>query len=186
MRFKTMFSPVQIGPMTVKNRFVVPPMGNNFANTDGTWSDQSVAYYAERAKGQFGMVTIEATVVHEGAKGGPRKPCLYNDNSIESLKRICDACHAEGAKVSIQLQNAGPEGNAKNAGAPIKAATAIPSEVGRDTPQEVTTEEVYELIKGYGKAAERAMRAGVDAVEIHGSRISGQHLPVSKNQQPSG
>ncbi len=167
MRFKTMFSPVQIGPMTVKNRFVVPPMGNNFANTDGTWSDQSVAYYAERAKGQFGMVTIEATVVHEGAKGGPRKPCLYNDNSIESLKRICDACHAEGAKVSIQLQNAGPEGNAKNAGAPIKAATAIPSEVGRDTPQEVTTEEVYELIKGYGKAAERAMRAGVDAVEIH-------------------
>lgn len=167
MRFKTMFSPIQIGPMTVKNRFVVPPMGNNFANTDGTWSDQSVAYYAERAKGQFGMVTVEATVVHEGAKGGPRKPCLYNDNSIESLKRICDACHAEGAKVSIQLQNAGPEGNAKNAGAPIKAATAIPSEVGRDTPVEVTTEEVYELVKGYGKAAERAMKAGVDAVEIH-------------------
>lgn len=167
MRFKTMFSPIQIGPMTVKNRFVVPPMGNNFANTDGTWSDQSVAYYAERAKGQFGMVTVEATVVHEGAKGGPRKPCLYSDNSIESLKRICDACHAEGAKVSIQLQNAGPEGNAKNAGAPIKAATAIPSEVGRDTPVEVTTEEVYELVKGYGKAAERAMKAGVDAVEIH-------------------
>ena len=45
-----MFSPIQIGPMTVKNRFVVPPMGNNFANTDGTWSDESVAYYAERAK----------------------------------------------------------------------------------------------------------------------------------------
>lgn len=162
-----MFSPVQIGPMTVKNRFVVPPMGNNFANTDGTWSDQSVAYYAERARGQFGMVTIEATVVHDGAKGGPRKPCLYNDNSIESLKKICDACHAEGARVSIQLQNAGPEGNAKNAGAPIKAATSIPSEVGRDTPEEVTTEEVYELIKGYGKAAERAMKAGVDAVEVH-------------------
>ena len=54
MKFKNMFSPIQIGPMTVKNRFVVPPMGNNFANTDGTWSDESVAYYAERAKGQFG------------------------------------------------------------------------------------------------------------------------------------
>ena len=113
-----MFQPIQIGPMTVKNRFVVPPMGNNFANTDGTWSDQSVAYYGARAKGQFGLITIEATVVHEGAKGGPRKPCLYNDDSIESLAKICDACHAEGAKVSIQLQNAGPEGNAKNAGAP--------------------------------------------------------------------
>ena len=115
MKFKNMFSPIQIGPMTVKNRFVVPPMGNNFANTDGTWSDESVAYYAERAKGQFGLITIEATVVHKGAKGGPRKPCLYDDNSIESLKKITDACHAEGAKISIQLQNAGPEGNAKNA-----------------------------------------------------------------------
>ena len=70
MKFKNMFSPIQIGPMTVKNRFVVPPMGNNFANTDGTWSDESVAYYAERAKGQFGLITIEATVVHKGAKGG--------------------------------------------------------------------------------------------------------------------
>lgn len=167
MKFEKMFSPIQIGPVTVKNRFVVPPMGNNFANTDGTWSDQSVAYYAERAKGQFGLITIEATVVHEGAKGGPRKPCLYNDNSIESLKRICDACHAEGAKVSVQLQNAGPEGNAKNAGAPIKAASSIASADGRDIPEEVTTEMVYELVKGYGLAAERAMKAGVDCVEIH-------------------
>ena len=79
MKFENMFKPIQIGPMTVKNRFVVPPMGNNFANADGCWSDQSVAYYAERAKGQFGLVTIEATVVHKGAKGGPRKPCLYDE-----------------------------------------------------------------------------------------------------------
>ena len=167
MRFKTMFSPIQIGPMTVKHRFVVPPMGNNFANPDGTWSDQSVAYYAERAKGQFGLITIEATVVHHGAKGGPKKPCLYDDSSIESLKKITDACHAQGAKVSIQLQNAGPEGNAKNAGAPIEAASAIPSVYGKDTPVEVPTEKVYELVKGYGDAAERAMKAGADAVEIH-------------------
>lgn len=167
MKFRAMFEPIQIGPMTVKNRFVVPPMGNNFANTDGSLSEQSKAYYQERAKGGFGLITIEATVVHKGAKGGPRKPCLYDDSTIDSFKMVIDACHAEGAKVSVQLQNAGPEGNAKNAGAPIKAATSIPSVVGRDTPEELSTEEVYELIKGYGLAAERAMKAGIDAVEIH-------------------
>lgn len=167
MKFKNMFTPIQIGPMTVKNRFVVPPMGNNFANTDGTWSDQSVAYYTERAKGQFGLITIEATVVHDGAKGGPKKPCLYDDSSIPSLAKIAEACHAEGAKLSIQLQNAGPEGNAKNAGAPTQAATSIASVLGKDIPQEVPTAQVYELVKGYGDAAERAMKAGVDAVEIH-------------------
>ena len=167
MKFNAMFQPINIGPMTVKNRFVVPPMGNNFANTDGSMSEQSAAYYSERAKGGFGLITIEATVVHKGAKGGPRKPCLYDDSTIESFRKVVDACHAEGAKVSVQLQNAGPEGNAKNAGAPIEAATSIPSDCGRDTPKEVTTEEVYELVKGYGLAAKRAMEAGVDAVEIH-------------------
>ena len=107
-----MFQPIEIGNMTVKNRFVVPPMGNNFANTDGTMSEQSVAYYAARAKGGFGLVTIEATVVHPDAKGGPRKACLYDNSTIDSFKKIIGACHAEGAKVSIQLQNAGQIGRA--------------------------------------------------------------------------
>ena len=167
MKFEKMFSPITIGPVTIKNRFVVPPMGNNFANTDGTMSDRSVAYYRERAKGGFGLITLEATVVHKGAKGGPRKPCLYDDSTVESFKKVVDACHEEGAKVSIQLQNAGPEGNAKNAGAPIQAATAVSSADGRDIPEEVSTEKVYELVKGYGEAAKRAVKAGVDVVEIH-------------------
>ena len=98
MKFNAMFQPINIGPMTVKNRFVVPPMGNNFANTDGSMSEQSSAYYRERAKGGFGLITIEATVVHKGAKGGPRKPCLYDDSTIESFRKVVDACHAEGAK----------------------------------------------------------------------------------------
>ena len=167
MSFDALFRPITIGPIEVKNRFVVPPMGNNFANTDGTWSEQSVAYYEERAKGGFGLITIEATVVHEGAKGGARKPCLYSDGSIASLSHIVKACHAHGAKVSVQLQHAGPEGNAACAGAPLRAACAIPAACGKDVPIPLTAEEILELVEGYGKAAERALAADVDAVEIH-------------------
>ena len=174
MKFEHMFSPIQIGPMVVKNRFVVPPMGNNFANTDGTWSEQSIAYYAERAKGQFGLITIEATVVHEGAKGGPRKPCLYNDNSIESLKKICDAVHAEGGKVSIQLQNAGPEGNAKNAGAPIQAASPIQACEAKDIPKEVPT----------GRSSTACGKSGCRCCRNpYGTWLSGKLLHVSQNKQ---
>ena len=85
MKFNAMFSPVSIGPMTVPNRFVVPPMGNNFANTDGTLSSRSLAYYEARAKGGFGLITIEATVVDPNAKAGPRKPCLFSDHVVESF-----------------------------------------------------------------------------------------------------
>ena len=167
MKFKSMFTPIKIGPMTVPNRFVVPPMGNNFANTDGTLSDRSLAYYRERAIGGFGLITFEATVVDRKAKGGPRKPCLFEDNTVASFKRVIDACHEAGAKVSIQLQHAGPEGNSKVAGHPLKAASAIPSSLGRNTPVAMSKDEIYELIEFYGDAAVRAKEAGADAVEVH-------------------
>lgn len=167
MKFPTMFSPVQIGTVTVPNRFVVPPMGNNLANTDGTLSDRSLSYYQARAKGGFGLITIESTVVYREAKGGPRKPCLFSDDTVESFRRVAYACHAYGAKVSIQLQHAGPEGNSALTGYPLKAASAMPASVGREIPEAVSNEEVYRIIECYGDAARRAQQAGIDMVEVH-------------------
>ena len=100
---------------------------------------------------------------------------------------MVDACHAEGAKeISVQLQNADRK-KCKNAGALITAATSIPAACGRDIPRELSTEEVYELVKGYGEAARRAMEAGVDAVEIHmahGYLVSTlcPHAPISVDE----
>ena len=167
MKFPAMFSPIRIGTVTVPNRFVVPPMGNNFANTDGTLSDRSLSYYQARAKGGFGLITIESTVVYKEAKGGPRKPCLFSDDTVDSFRRVADACHAYGAKVSIQLQHAGPEGNSALTGYPLKAASAMPAAVGREIPVAMPTEEVYRLIECYGDAARRAQQAGIDMVEVH-------------------
>lgn len=165
--FPNMFSPISIGTVTVPNRFVVPPMGNNFANTDGSMSERSAAYYEARAKGGFGLITIESTVVYKQAKGGPRKPCLFSDEVVPSFRRVADACHAYGAKVSIQLQHAGPEGNSKLTGYPLKAASAIAPSAGREIPEAMPTEEVYRLIECYGDAARRAQLAGIDMVEVH-------------------
>lgn len=167
MKFPTMFSPVQIGTVTVPNRFVVPPMGNNLANTDGTLSDRSLSYYQARAKGGFGLITIESTVVYQEAKGGPRKPCLFSDDTVESFRRVAEACHTYGAKVSIQLQHAGPEGNSALTGYPLKAASAMPASAGREIPEAVSNEEVYRIIECYGDAARRAQQAGIDMVEVH-------------------
>ena len=160
MSSSLLFTPVSIGPMTVPNRFVMPPMGNNFAHTDGSLSERSLAYYAARAKGGFGLVTIEATVVDPTAKGGPRKPCLVSDATIGSFQRVVQACHAEGAKVSVQLQHAGPEGNPAITGYPLKAASAVPAAVGKAIPQAMTEDEIAVLAEQYGDAARRAEEAG--------------------------
>lgn len=167
MKFKAMFQPINIGSVTVPNRFVVPPMGNNYANTDGTMSDRSAAYYAARAKGGFGLITIESTVVYKEAKGGPRKPCLFSDDVIPSFKKVADAIHANGAVASIQLQHAGPEGDSALTGYPLKAASAIAPSNGREVPVAISKEEIYKLIEAYGDAAARAQKAGIDMVEVH-------------------
>ena len=162
-----MNEPIKIGPMNVKNRYMVPPMSNNFAIATGELSERSLAYYAERAKGGFGLITIEATVIDPTAKGGPRKHCLFDDSQIEALHKVVAACHKHGAKVMVQLQQAGPEGSAKAAGYPLKSASRIQASWNKDVPQEMTTEQIYELVELYGDAALRALKAEVDAVEIH-------------------
>ena len=153
MKFPTMFSPIRIGAVTVPNRFVVPPMCSNLANPDGTLSDRSLAYYQARARGGFGLITIESTVVCREAKGGPRKACLFSDHSVESFRRVADACHAYGAKVSVQLQHAGPEGSSALTGVPLKAASAVPAAQGREIPEAVSAGELYYIIECYGDAA---------------------------------
>ena len=80
---------------------------------------------------------------------------------------MASACHAYGAKVSIQLQHAGPEGSSALTGYPLKAASAIPAAVGRETPEAVSKEELYRIIECYGDAARRAQLAGIDMVEVH-------------------
>lgn len=167
MNLESILSPIEIGPVTIKNRFVVPPMSNNFALPSGSLSSRSYDYYVERAKGGFGLITIEATVVDKTAKGGIRKHCLYDDSMIEGLKKVVEGCHEYGAKVSIQLQQAGPEGNAKAAGYPLKSASPIVAAAGKDIPLEMSTKQIYELIDIYGDAAFRAKQAGVDVIEIH-------------------
>lgn len=167
MKFEAMFQPIKIGNMTVPNRFVMCPMGNNFADTDGKMSEKSAAYYGARAKGGFGLITFEATVVYQQAKGGPRKPCLFSDDTISSFEAAIAACHQAGAKVSIQLQHAGPEGNSKLTGYPLKSASAIPASAHAEVPQSISREELYHLIECFGDAALRAKKAGADAVEVH-------------------
>ena len=85
-----LFEEYKIGSVTLKNRVAMAPMGHVHA-ADGGVSEQQHAYILERAKGGFGLITIESTVVYEQAKGGPRKPCLFSDSTVESFRQVASA-----------------------------------------------------------------------------------------------
>lgn len=63
MKLNKLLSPGKIGTLELKNRFVVPPMGTNFATYDGMVTDEMIAYYRARAEGGFGLIIIEVTAI---------------------------------------------------------------------------------------------------------------------------
>ncbi|MGI6406101.1 MAG: FAD-dependent oxidoreductase [Syntrophaceticus sp.] len=170
MDFKLLFSPIRIGTMEVGNRFVVPPMGTNFANPDGTVSDEMIAYWEARAKGGWGLLIVEIAGVDPLGKAIPHQLGLWDDKFIPGYKKLVDAVHRYGAKIAVQIHHAGRQTSSDTLGGeqPV-APSPVPCFVSREIPRELTTKEVYELIEKFGDAAARAREAGFDAIEIHGA-----------------
>ena len=101
MQFTTLLSPIKIGNIEIKNRFVVPPMGTNYANLDGTVSRQMIDYYVERAKGGFGLIIVEVTAVDPLGKAIMNEVGLWDDSQIPGFKQLVDEVHAAGAKIFV-------------------------------------------------------------------------------------
>ena len=165
----SLFAPIKIKSLDLANRAVMPPMGTNLGNPDGTVSEDNLAYIKRRARGGAGLIITEITSVHPSGSAIPNELGAYDDRFMPGLKKIADAVHAAGSKVALQLHHAGRESlyllREKKAIAP----SPIRSLVFGLTPREITCEEIQEIIAAFGAAARRGMEAGFDAVEIHGA-----------------
>ncbi|MBP8988997.1 MAG: FAD-dependent oxidoreductase [Clostridia bacterium] len=169
MKYPVLLSPIKIGTMDVKNRFVVPPMGTNFANPDGSVSQQLIDYWVARAKGGYGLLIVEVSAIDPLGKAIPWQPGIWDDCFIPGWKQLVDEVHKYGARIAIQLHHAGRQTVRDVIGAQPVAPSPIPCPVDKEMPRELTTEETYELIEKFGDAARRARDAGFDAVEVHGA-----------------
>lgn len=169
MKFPVLLSPIKIGTMEVRNRFVVPPMGTNFANPDGSVSKQLINYLAARSKGGYGLIIVEVTAVDPLGKAIPWQPGIWDDKFVPGWKELVDEVHKYGAKIAVQLHHAGRQTTHEVIGSQPVAPSPIPCPVDREIPRELTTEEVYGLIEKFGDAAVRARDAGFDGVEVHGA-----------------
>ena len=168
--YEVLFQPKKIGTMEVKNRFVMPAMGTNYAEADGTVSQQMIDYYVERAKGGFGLCVVEVTAIHPAGKAISRQVGLFSDKFIDGFKKLVDGVHKEGAKICIQLHHCGRQTTPEtNGGYTPVAPTSIICPVNQVLPHELTTEEVYQTIEDFAMAARRAKEAGADAIELNGA-----------------
>jgi 2,4-dienoyl-CoA reductase-like NADH-dependent reductase (Old Yellow Enzyme family)/thioredoxin reductase len=177
MSIQKLLEPIRVGNMTLKNRIVMPPMVTNYASEAGGVTSRLVSYYAARAKGGVGLITMEATNVHPQGKMFSQLG-IYDDGLIPGLARLTNELQKHGAKASIQLHHAGRNGDHAFSNTFTLAPSAIPTKIltpYRDLPpvsvssipKQMTTRDIQETIQAFGLAARRAKAANFDAVTIH-------------------
>jgi len=169
MMYEKLFSPGQIGKVTLKNRLVMSPMGIGLANLDGTPTDEMIAYYEARAIGGAGLIIPEITRVNDvHGPGLMRQLSVTSDRHIAPLSRLATAVHKHGSKLFIQLHHPGRETvSALLGGAPVVSASDIPCKLLNQPTRALTTQEVRELIGQFIDGAVRVQKAGCDGVELH-------------------
>ena len=100
-------APGTIGPMRLKNRIIMAPMGTNYGTTDGFATDRDKRYYAERAKGGVALIVTEAMNISAGARNHNNSLCVFHDAFIPGLSALVGAIHANGALAVAQLNHRG-------------------------------------------------------------------------------
>ncbi len=176
-KYDILFTPMQIGSMEVKNRFVMCAMGGtHIFKPDGTYDKEGCEYLIERAKGGVGLLVTGATVV--APMGGPLWLHEKKD-AFMATKKMTDEVHRFGAKILIQL-SAG-SGRTFPGSPELMKAHGLDPNIFFVAPSEglpnvwdpsikhraLTTEEVYQYIHSFIESAKMAQEAGFDGIEIH-------------------
>lgn len=166
-KLEHLLQPITVRSLQIPNRVVMPPMGSNLGNTDGTVSEANLAYFKRRVQSGAGFIITEITSVHPDGTASPRTLCVYDDRFIPGLAKMANIVHQQGAKIAMQLHHVGREGYYLLKEGKALAPSAVASYIYRVKPKEMTVEEIRETINAFGQGARRAREAGFDAVELH-------------------
>lgn len=167
MEFDKLFSPFSIGSLDVQNRIVMPPMATNFATKEGFVTEQLIAYYVQRARGDAGYITIEHTGILQQGKSSPNMLLIGTEEHALSIEKLIQSIHEEGGKVVVQINHAGRQASSSVTGSPIVGPSPISCPTKNEIPRELSIGEIQGLVESFSLAAERIKRAGADGIEIH-------------------
>ena len=165
----TVFSPIKIGGIEIRNRLVVPAMVMNFCTIDGTATERYIAYHEAKARGGWGLIITEDYAVDPRGRGFPNIPGLWTDGQIEGHTRLTRRIHDIGGTIFAQIYHAGRQTSSRLIGSQPVAPSPIPCPAIREVPHELTVAEIKEIVEAFGDCALRAKRAGFDGIEVHGA-----------------
>jgi N-ethylmaleimide reductase len=171
-----LFSPVEIGPLTLKNRIVMAPLTRSRAGPGNVPNRLNALYYGQRASA--GLIVSEATQISSEGQGYISTPGIHSAEQIEGWKLVTKAVHVAGGYIMLQLWHVGrishpsfqPGGAAPIAPSAIRPDGQAFTEKGFEpipTPRALETAEIPVIVEQYAQAARNAVAGGFDGVEVH-------------------
>ncbi len=175
-----LFTPIQLGGITLPNRIVIAPMCQ-YSASDGTMDDWHMIHLGQLACSGAGMLVIEATGVTREGRISHGCTGIYSDDNEAAMKRVVDACRRIDAKmpIGIQLAHAGRKASAQRpweGGGACRedespwrtlSSSALPFGDGWHVPHEMSEADIQRLVNDFARAAVRVRRIGLDAIEMH-------------------
>jgi len=157
-----LFNPLEVKGLKLENRIVMPPMHTGLATIKGTVTDELVGYYGRRSKA-LGLLIVEHSYFSSEGRRSERQLGIYSDHLISGLEKLTSSVHAMGTPVVIQINHAGRSASMEVTG----TRPVAPSPNG--DARKLRVDKIEALTESFAVAAERAMRAGFDGVEVHGA-----------------
>jgi 2,4-dienoyl-CoA reductase-like NADH-dependent reductase (Old Yellow Enzyme family)/thioredoxin reductase len=164
--FPHLFSPIQIGKLTVRNRIYSPPHAPGFVDRHFLPTDRLIAYWEAKAAGGTGMVASGVTPVHSTT--GTTIVPFQHPRFVEVYARAGEAVRKHGSHFVVQLWHGGAQAGGLG-GRPVWAPSAMATPRDWRIAHAMEKAEIEEMIESYAFAAKRVQEAGCDAIEIHGA-----------------
>ena len=172
---ETMFGEFKLGNARLVNRFVFPPIKLASSNPDGTVTERQLQFYGQIAREGPAIVILEPVSVTVEGKEHPKQLCVHLPGSAKELKKIVHVIQQEGRLACLHLNHAGAAANPKATSAKPKAPSTITCLASGQESEPLSEEEIKTIIASYKSAAEKAVEAGFDLIEIqagHGYLLS--------------
>ena len=162
-----LFSPVKIGNLEIKNRFVRSATSMYMSDENGIPQQPLFDVHTRLAQGGVGLITTGLTYVMKEDQYGKYGTDLYDDFLIPHYKKLTDNAHNHGVKIAVQLVLAGAHSDYRVGKRDIMGPSAVTHPVYGTTPREMTKADIKRAIKAMADAIVRAQKAGFDGVELH-------------------
>ncbi len=158
-----LFTPLTVGNLKLKNRFVFSACEDNLADDNGMVTDAMIKKVRTLAKGEVGLIISSHMSVHPLGRTRKKQWGIFSDDVIPGLKKLVESVHQENGKIVFQIGHAGQQTTKEVIGQ---------TPLGPSSDNQMDEDAIQQAIQAFQSAAARALDAGADGVQLHAAHCT--------------